>query len=67
MSKIRCDMENCNKKIKLTDFRCRCKLIFCVKHRHAEEHKCSYDYISEGKYLLQISNIKLESNKIMKI
>ena len=38
--KNRCSFDGCNKKLKLTDFPCKCKKIFCVKHRMQESHKC---------------------------
>lgn len=38
--KNRCSFDGCNKKLKLTDFPCRCKKIFCVKHRMQESHNC---------------------------
>ena len=46
-NKTRC--KSCNKKLALTAFNCRCGDYYCSKHRHAEEHNCSYDYkINEG-------------------
>ena len=38
--KNRCSFDGCNKKLKLTDFPCKCKKIFCVKHRMQESHNC---------------------------
>ena len=34
----------CNKKLKLTDFACRCGITFCTKHRLPEQHNCSHDF-----------------------
>ena len=31
--KQRCAYEHCNKKLKLTDWPCKCQLIFCDIHR----------------------------------
>ena len=38
--KNRCSFDGCNKKLKLTDFPCRCKNIYCAKHRTQESHDC---------------------------
>ena len=38
--KNRCSFDGCNKKLKLTDFSCRCKKIYCAKHRTQESHNC---------------------------
>ena len=40
----RCGHVDCRKKLKLTDFDCRCGLRFCGLHRHAEAHNCGFDY-----------------------
>lgn len=39
--KNRCSFDECNKKLKLTDFPCRCKNIYCAKHRTQESHDCN--------------------------
>ncbi|KAI4352367.1 hypothetical protein L6164_006627 [Bauhinia variegata] len=36
--KNRC--KNCNKKVGLTGFQCRCGDVFCGRHRYPEEHAC---------------------------
>ena len=40
----RCALDGCNKKIKITDFACRCDKIYCKLHRLAESHECTYDF-----------------------
>lgn len=40
----RCRHESCRKKLKLTDYECRCGNRFCQLHRLPEMHKCSIDY-----------------------
>lgn len=42
----------CEKKIGLTGFQCKCGYLFCAKHRYAEEHACSFDFASHGRELL---------------
>jgi len=34
----------CKKKLQLTDHKCRCGIIFCIKHRLPEQHNCTYDF-----------------------
>ena len=36
--------EDCNRKLKLTDYVCKCNKIFCKIHRLPENHECVYDY-----------------------
>lgn len=43
-SKNRCCKENCQKKLGLTGFQCRCGGLFCSLHRYANEHQCTFDY-----------------------
>ena len=42
--KMKCAMDNCNKKTKLTDFDCRCNKRFCALHRLPETHECSFNF-----------------------
>lgn len=43
----RCHHSACQKKLSLTDYPCKCGIIFCPKHRYAEEHDCTHDYKAE--------------------
>jgi len=49
----RCALDGCNKKIKITDFACRCDKIYCNLHRLAESHECTYDFknINTSKFM----------------
>jgi hypothetical protein len=40
---------NCNKKVGLLGVKCKCDYTFCNKHRMPEDHKCDFDFASEGK------------------
>lgn len=40
---------SCNKKVGPTGLACKCGFVFCTKHRHAEEHHCSFDFKSQGR------------------
>lgn len=45
-----CSLETCSKKISLSQSvigKCKCGKIFCLNHRHSEEHMCKYNYQSE--------------------
>jgi len=45
-----CCIENCNKKISIVDeivSKCKCGFKFCILHRLAEKHNCTYDFKSE--------------------
>ena len=45
--KKRCALKTCKHKLKLTDMKCRCNLIYCSHHRYPEMHKCSWNPKSE--------------------
>ncbi|XP_077507249.1 uncharacterized protein LOC144116354 isoform X9 [Amblyomma americanum] len=58
----------CNKKTGLAStYVCRCGSIFCATHRYAEEHACSHDYKTEGRYILQRNNPVVKAAKLPKI
>lgn len=60
----RCNMNECRKKLKLTDFKCRCNMIFCSKHRYPEEHDCNFNYKYYTEEILKKNNPKINSNKL---
>ncbi len=41
--KNNCFLKGCRKKIKLTDYPCKCKHIYCSKHRLPETHDCNWN------------------------
>ncbi len=45
--------QQCNKKLGLCEYKCKCEKLFCITHLYAEEHNCTYDYKSEGKAQLK--------------
>ena len=54
--KLRCSFCDCKKKISLLNqFKCRCGLIFCSKHKLPENHNCTFDY----------KNLKLKMEKVV--
>ena len=46
----------CNKKLGIPEYKCKCEKLFCISHLHAEEHACTYDYKSEGQAQLKKQN-----------
>ena len=38
----------CQKKVGLIEYKCKCGMLFCISHLQAEKHKCIYDYKTEG-------------------
>ena len=45
----RCECVGCNKKLMLSDLKCKCEKYFCQGHRFATDHICPYDYKGESK------------------
>lgn len=58
---------SCKRKVGLLGFRCRCEFVFCSKHRHAEEHTCSFNYKDLQKDKLSAENQRIVGSKIEKI
>ena len=62
-----CSLETCYKKISLSQSligKCKCGKVFCLKHRHSEEHNCSYNYQNEINKEKFIENNKCVNTKI---
>lgn len=57
----------CKSKVGILDFECKCKQIFCKKCRYSENHKCSYDYKTEARKILEKENQLLVPIKLEKI
>jgi len=62
-----CAFENCNRKLKLIDFACKCEKIFCKIHRLPENHNCVYDYKENNNKEKKIEEMKCILDKINKI
>ena len=61
----RCQMDQCKAKLLLTDSICKCAGFYCMQHRHAELHKCTFDFRATGandlgKRLVAVTGSKLE-------
>jgi len=57
----------CNKRVGYTGFSCRCGYTFCGSHRHAEAHKCTFDYKAQGREQLATNNPLVVASKVNKI
>jgi len=67
LKKENCIHEGCGKKLKLTDFPCRCGKHFCSSHRFSEQHKCVFDYQKECSKTLIKDMIPISTKKIQTI
>ena len=62
-----CAFEGCTKKIKITDYPCKCEKMYCKFHKLPENHNCSYDYKENNNKQKLIDNLKCSSSKLQKI
>tara|TARA_B110001450_G_C17281966_1_gene343860 strand:+ start:72 stop:410 length:339 start_codon:yes stop_codon:yes gene_type:complete len=63
----RCNHPECNKKLKLTDIKCRCGFKFCAEHRYSDIHNCTFDYKNMGKIELTKQNPIVNFSKLEKL
>jgi hypothetical protein len=63
----RCEHADCNKKLMITDFACKCKQFYCVTHRFSAAHSCSFDYKGTGKEQLSKQLAEVKGNRLEKI
>eukprot|EP00308_Calcidiscus_leptoporus_P009467 CAMPEP_0119369084 /NCGR_PEP_ID=MMETSP1334-20130426/15654_1 /TAXON_ID=127549 /ORGANISM="Calcidiscus leptoporus, Strain RCC1130" /LENGTH=240 /DNA_ID=CAMNT_0007385865 /DNA_START=163 /DNA_END=881 /DNA_ORIENTATION=+ len=54
----------CNKKIGLLGFKCKCDYFYCSEHRYSNMHECSFDYKAQGKQLLTQANPTISPAKL---
>ena len=59
--------KECNKKLSLIDYSCRCGNFYCSKHRLPELHNCKFDYKELGKEILDKNNPLVQKEKVIKI
>ena len=57
----------CNKKLKLIDYVCKCEIRFCIRHKHPENHTCNFDHKRKFKEQLKKDNPIIIGEKIRKI
>ena len=64
----KCFYDDCCKRLKLTDLKCRCENIYCLTHRLPESHKCNYNYKQNSTEKKQIIEyMKCVNDKCIKI
>jgi hypothetical protein len=63
--KNRCHV--CNSKVGMLGFECKCEGLFCSKHRHSDQHQCSFDFVDHDRKILEKMNPALVTAKLEKI
>jgi hypothetical protein len=63
----RCEKADCKTKLTLTDSACKCCGFYCMKHRHAESHSCTFDYKGEGMNKLKAQLPEIRATKLENI
>ncbi|PWA98973.1 A20/AN1-like zinc finger family protein [Artemisia annua] len=58
---------DCNTKVGVMGFKCRCGETFCGSHRYPEEHKCEFDFKKTGRDLISKANPVVKADKVDKI
>lgn len=53
----------CNKKINLFQYKCKCRNLFCIKC--LGDHNCTFDYLKENKDKLKLKMPLVIANKIV--
>ena len=66
----KCQVQYCNKKLSMTDLitcKCKCGNIYCLLHRLAEAHNCTYNYKKDIDVEDYIKKNKCDVHKIIKL
>ena len=64
---MKCQKDNCNKKVLSKLIKCKCDKTFCKKHRYYDEHDCTYNFKDEYKEKLISENNKCVPKKVEEI
>jgi hypothetical protein len=57
----------CNKRVGLTGFECRCGGLYCQIHRYSDEHNCTFDYKQLGSEEIRKNNPAVRGEKVQKL
>mmetsp|Transcript_114 Transcript_114/g.338 ORF Transcript_114/g.338 Transcript_114/m.338 type:complete len:129 (+) Transcript_114:382-768(+) len=57
----------CNRKLGVMGFKCRCESSFCNRHRLPESHGCNFDHREFGRQQLREANPLVRAEKVIKI
>jgi hypothetical protein len=55
----------CTKKVMIHQSKCKCDNFYCGRHLH--QHNCTFSHFSNHKSLLEKKNLKVESDKIIRL
>jgi hypothetical protein len=55
----------CTKKVMIHHSKCKCANFYCGKHLH--QHDCTFSHFANHKSLLEKKNLKVESDKIIRL
>lgn len=67
LKKERCAMKGCKKKLGMVKYTCNCGKNFCIKHKLAESHNCTFDFQKEGKKIIAEKNPVIVKPKVIAI
>ena len=62
-----CAMKGCKKKLGIVKYNCNCGKFFCVIHKMAENHNCTYNFQKEGQKKIEEKNPVIINPKIISI
>ncbi|CAD8139896.1 unnamed protein product [Paramecium pentaurelia] len=54
----------CKRKLGISGIQCKCKIVFCNKHRLPEDHNCTYDHAEKARQLLIKNNPLVDHKKL---
>ena len=57
----------CNKKLKMIHFTCRCNHMFCVVHQNPHSHNCSFNNKKICQEAIKLNNPQTVHQKVVKI
>mmetsp|Transcript_26951 Transcript_26951/g.59249 ORF Transcript_26951/g.59249 Transcript_26951/m.59249 type:complete len:97 (+) Transcript_26951:133-423(+) len=57
----------CQKKLGINVFRCKCSHNFCKKHRYAEDHNCNFDFKANKEIQLKDRNPMMKQKQLDQI
>jgi len=60
----RCSLDGCNTKLKMSDWACKCGLVFCSKHRIKEKHDCFSLVSTDVSYSEILDGMKCVADKL---
>lgn len=62
-----CAFEGCKKSVNVLAFECRCKWVFCAKHRLPADHACEFDFKAAGRDRIAADNPKVVAERVCRV